>query len=349
MSTRTTRTCCARTWRLLRRSWRSRTASATCSDPQPGRCSSDLVGKQVLRRRPTGWYWARPDRAAEHVSLRGTGEVVRVVEARTGRVLGLVDEPRSHAAVHPGAVYVHQGETCVVTDLDLERGRGCRRRGDPGWSTHARSVSSFDLVATEALQRWGPATLSLGRVVVHTQVTCFLRRLPGGQVVGEHPLDLPERTMPTKAIWWTIPEPVLRGVGLGPLRIPGALHAAEHASIGLLPLVATSDRWDIGGVSTVLHPDTGLPTVLVYDGVLVGPASPGGGMPQPHRGCARRWRRSAVARASTGVRRASSRPNAATATSPSTRPARSASWTCCLTRRRRRNRDPILAAAPLGA
>ena len=230
----------------------------------------ELVDTQVLRRRPTGWYRAKPDRAADQISLRSTGRVVRIVEAYTGRVLGMVDEPRSHASVHAGAVYVHQGQPYVVSHLDLDDGAAVVVCGDPGWSTQARSVSTFELVSTEQRQSWGPATLSLGRVVVHTRVTSFLRRLPGGEVIGEHPLDLPERTMPTQATWWTMPEQDLLSVGLVPLRLPGALHAAEHAAIGLLPLMATADRWDIGGVSTVLHPDTGLPTVLVYDGVLGG-------------------------------------------------------------------------------
>ena len=101
---------------------------------------------------------------------------------------------------------------------------------------------------------------------VRSQVTSFLRRLPSGEVLGEHPLDLPERSLHTKAVWWTMPEALLAGAGIDPADIPGAAHAAEHAAIGMLPLVATSDRWDIGGVSTALHPDTGLPTILVYDG-----------------------------------------------------------------------------------
>jgi len=227
----------------------------------------DLVERQVLRRRPTGWYWARPGRAADLLSLRGTGRVVRIVEAQTGRVLGLVDEPRSHSTVHPGAVYVHQGQTYVVRDLDLDQGAALVMCGDPGWSTQARSVSSFELVSTQERRCWGAATLSLGRVVVHSRVTSFLRRRPSGEVLGEHALELPELTMPTQATWWSVPEPELLRDGLSATRLPGALHAAEHASIGLLPLVATADRWDIGGVSTVLHPDTGLPTVLVYDGV----------------------------------------------------------------------------------
>jgi DEAD/DEAH box helicase domain-containing protein len=85
-------------------------------------------------------------------------------------------------------------------------------------------------------------------------------------VLGEHPLELPPRTLATKAVWWTMPVAELAAVGVAEEGIPGAAHAAEHAAIGMLPLFATADRWDIGGVSTALHPDTGLPTILIYDG-----------------------------------------------------------------------------------
>ena len=225
-----------------------------------------LVARGILRRRPTGWYWARTDRASDHVSLRGSGEVVGIVERRTGRVLGTIDEASAHAQVHTGAVHVHQGETYVVTELDLEGGTASVVRGDPGWSTFAQSVSAFDIVATERSFQWGPIAVSFGPVRVHTQITSFLRRLPSGEIIGTHPLDLPRRTLATKAVWWTMPVDALAGCGVEETAIPGAAHAAEHAAIGMLPLVATSDRWDIGGVSTAEHPDTGLPTILIYDG-----------------------------------------------------------------------------------
>ena len=79
-------------------------------------------------------------------------------------------------------------------------------------------------------------------------------------------LDLPERTLRTTAVWWTVPDDVVAEAGLAALDVPGAAHAAEHCSIGLLPLFATCDRWDIGGVSTARHADTGVLTVFVYDG-----------------------------------------------------------------------------------
>ncbi len=225
-----------------------------------------LVASGTLRRRPRGWFWARSDRASDHVSLRGSGRSVGIVETRTGRILGTVDEARAPSVVHTGAVYVHQGATFVVTELDLADASALVVAGDPGWSTQARSVSAFDIVGVERVQDWGPLSCAFGRVEVHTQVTSFLRRLPTGEVLGEHPLTLPVRTLATKAMWWTIPVEVLASVGIAERDIPGAAHAAEHAAIGMLPLVATSDRWDIGGVSTALHPDTGLPTILIYDG-----------------------------------------------------------------------------------
>ncbi|MBR7743380.1 DEAD/DEAH box helicase [Phycicoccus sp. BSK3Z-2] len=225
-----------------------------------------LVERGILRRRPTGWYWAREDRPAEHISLRGAGSLVAVVEARTGRVVGTVDEASAHAQVHTGAVHVHQGETWVVTDLDLEQRTATAVRGDPGWSTHARSVSRFDILATERRADRARVEVAFGQVRVTHRVTDFVRRLPSGEVIGTHALDLPERPLTTRAVWWTVSEDALAAAGVAPADVPGALHAAEHAAIGMLPLVATSDRWDVGGVSTALHPDTGLPTVMVYDG-----------------------------------------------------------------------------------
>ena len=225
-----------------------------------------LVARGLLRRRPRGWYWTRPERATDHISLRGTGETVRIVERSTGRVLGTVDGPAAHTSVHTGAVYVHQGQPYVVAHYDLEDANAVVVAGDPGWSTRARSVTAFDIGQIEQSQAWGPVQLCFGSVDVRSRVTSFLRLLPGGEVLGEHPLDLPERALHTKAVWWTMTEETLNEAGVGETDIPGAAHAAEHAAIGMLPLVATSDRWDIGGVSTALHPDTGRPTILVYDG-----------------------------------------------------------------------------------
>ncbi|GAB97462.1 putative ATP-dependent helicase [Kineosphaera limosa NBRC 100340] len=234
--------------------------------PQVGPLAQELVRRGLLRARRGGWYWTRQERATDLTGLRGAGSTVEIVESLSGRVLGTVDVPRADAVVHTGAVYVHQQRPYVVTDLDLVGGTALVARGDPGWRTQARSVGAFDIVGVLSSRAAGPVTVAHGHVTVRQQVTSFLRRAPDGSVLGEHPLQLPERQLPTRATWWTITPEALAAVGVAQAAVPGAAHAAEHAAIGLLPLVAQADRWDIGGVSTALHPDTGLPTVLIYDG-----------------------------------------------------------------------------------
>jgi DEAD/DEAH box helicase domain-containing protein len=226
-----------------------------------------LVDRGVLRRRPTGWFWTRDERASDQVDLRGTGGAAyRVVEEMTGRLIGTVDRGAAHRTIHRGAVYVHQGVSYLVRSLDLDESLALVERAEPEWSTYARDLSSVDLVETVRARPWGPVGTAFGTVDVTSQVVGFLRRLPSGEVLGEEPLDLPARKLRTKAVWWTIPLELLVGAGIAEADVPGAAHAAEHAAIGMMPLVATCDRWDIGGVSTALHPDTGLPTIVVHDG-----------------------------------------------------------------------------------
>ncbi|HEX2893863.1 MAG TPA: DEAD/DEAH box helicase [Marmoricola sp.] len=227
-----------------------------------------LTAAGLLRRRPHGWYWTDRRRASDLADIRSSGgSPVRLVEAVTGRVLGTVDHASSHGAAHAGAVYLHQGESYLVHELDLEESVAIVSREDLDYSTSAREVTDISIVAERAHEAWGRARLSFGSVRVTHQVVSFLkRRVPSGEVLGEQPLDLPERTLETAAVWWTLPDDVLEDCGIDPEDLPGAAHAAEHASIGLLPLFATCDRWDIGGVSTARHADTGQLTVFVYDG-----------------------------------------------------------------------------------
>jgi DEAD/DEAH box helicase domain-containing protein len=114
-------------------------------------------------------------------------------------------------------------------------------------------------------------TVNFGTVDVSNQVVSYLRRrITTGEILDDTPLDLPVRQLRTRAVWYTVTQDALDAAGLEFTDVPGAAHAAEHAAIGLLPLFATCDRWDIGGVSTALHPDTGAPTVFVYDGLAGG-------------------------------------------------------------------------------
>ncbi len=136
------------------------------------------------------------------------------------------------------------------------------------YSTTATDIADYTILHTDEEVPWGRGTLARGEVEVTSRVVGYLkRRYATGEILGEEPLDLPERTLRTRAVWWTVSDEQLSDAMVTePWDVAGAAHAAEHASIGLLPLMASCDRWDIGGVSTPLHPDTGRCTVMVYDG-----------------------------------------------------------------------------------
>ena len=226
----------------------------------------ELTAAGVLRRRPSGWYWthrSRPD-----VDLRGTGGApVAVVESATGRLLGTVDPASSHFMLHTGAVYLHQGVSYVVDELDLDDAVALVHTAEPDWSTHARDVTNLSVASVRSRVDAGPVGLFLGEVDVTNQVVSYQRRRVGsGEVIDTRPLDLPVRELRTVAVWFTVSPQALAAAGIDQADVPGALHAAEHAAIGLLPLMATCDRWDIGGLSTACHADTDSPTVFVYDG-----------------------------------------------------------------------------------
>jgi DEAD/DEAH box helicase domain-containing protein len=235
--------------------------------PGAGDVVAALVRRGLLRVRPGGWYWTRRERACDLADLRGTGGgPVQVVETGTGRLLGTVDAGAAHSTVHRGAVYVHQGATYVVDDLDLDASVAHAHAESVDWSTSAREITDIAVVAATDARDWGAASVTLGTVDVTSQVVGYLRRrYLTGEVLGEEPLDLPARQLRTTAVWWTASPGLVASV-LAAVDVAGAAHAAEHASIGLLPLVATCDRWDIGGVSTAVHPDTGQCTSFVYDG-----------------------------------------------------------------------------------
>jgi DEAD/DEAH box helicase domain-containing protein len=221
----------------------------------------------LLRGRGGRWFCTRQG-LTTRAGLRGTdGWPVRIVERTTGRLVGTVDEPSAHFLAHTGAVYQHQGDTYLVAHLDLAERIALVELADPGYATVAREITSVELVKEHARAEWGSACVCFGDVLVTRQVVSYARRSSEtGLLLGEDALDLPERRLPTRAVWWTIsPEQRARLASAG-MDLAGAAHAAEHAAIGLLPLVAACDRWDVGGVSADLHPATGRLTVFVYDG-----------------------------------------------------------------------------------
>ncbi len=264
-------------------------ALAWFGDPARVRALLDVLVEQgLLRRRPAGWFWTHAEHAAALVSLRDDGGgPMDIVDVESGALLGTMDSPQTHYQAHPGAVYVHQDRTFLVEELDEDGHAVLVRRAWPDFTTQARDVTEVEIVAVHRRLDAAGSSLRwcLGDLQVRTQVISFQRKaLLSGEVLGEEPLDLPARDLFTSGVWFQASSDELVAAGLTMDRLPGALHAAEHAMIGMMPLVASNDRWDIGGVSMVLHPDTGSPAMFVYDG------RPGGaGFAERGFAQARRW------------------------------------------------------------
>ena len=235
--------------------------------PQARPVVEELTRTGRLRRRPAGWYSMRRGVAGPR-GLRGAGDApVRVVEEATGRLVGTVDEPSAQLLVHDGAVYLHQGDSYLVSRLDLADRVALVEPGEPGYITTARDVTQIEVRDELRGMTWGQAEVRFGDVQVTRQVVSYTkRRSDTGALVGDEPLDLPPRHLLTRAVWWTISAAERARLAAAGVDLGGAAHAVEHASIGLLPLFATCDRWDIGGVSADLHPATGRLSVFVYDG-----------------------------------------------------------------------------------
>lgn len=231
-----------------------------------GAVADGLVDDGLLRRRGVKFYPAAGLEAHSAVDLRGsTGGQVAILESGTGRILGSTNAGQAPASVHPGAVYLHQGESYLVDSLNLEDGVAFVHSENPGYTTFARESVGINVTADGERRDLGGVTLGLVPVSVTHRVIGYLRRELSGEIIDFVELDMPEYTLDTMAAMYTIDPEVLESAGVGPTRVAGSLHAAEHAAIGLLPLVASCDRGDIGGVSTAVG-ECGLPTVFVYDG-----------------------------------------------------------------------------------
>jgi DEAD/DEAH box helicase domain-containing protein len=229
-----------------------------------------VVGDELVVRAGRVAYggWGFP---AGGMGLRsGSGVEIRIVDA-DGRLVGTVDEGRAHESVHPGAVYLHQGQHYRVQRLDLDDRAAWVEPADGAEWTQARTVTDLSIATEDCCVRVGRARLSIGRVEVTQQVIGYQRRAAGsGEVLGREELALPPTRLATRAFWYSVHDGLLDDAGLAPRQVPGALHAAEHAGIGMLPLFTICDRWDVGGVSTAVHAQTGEATVFVYDGYVGG-------------------------------------------------------------------------------
>jgi DEAD/DEAH box helicase domain-containing protein len=196
------------------------------------------------------WYYRGKDYPAERVSIRSIGSrpVALVDGSRKFKQLEEMDEASAYSRVHPGAIYMHQGESYFVTKLDLQKGQAVLQPARVDYYTQPRELSDIHIIRSEqhrqmkmTIAYWGPVRV--------TQ-----------QVVGYR------RIRQFSALWWDVPIEWARRLTQRGGDFRGGLHAVEHAAIGLLPLFAMCDRWDIGGFSTAMHPDTEKPQIFIYDG-----------------------------------------------------------------------------------
>jgi DEAD/DEAH box helicase domain-containing protein len=235
----------------------------------------DTLGDAALERAPVlpelkptkaGFVWAGRDYPAARTPLRSTSpEAFTVVDGSTGTLLGLVERERAYSTVHRGAVYLHLGESYLVRELDLGSRTALVEPFSGDYYTQTKKETMTTIEETQRTERRLGLELSFGDVSVTEQVVAFQRKTRDGATLEICPLDLPETTFETEAVWY-LPEPAqLEELEQMPTLL-STLHAAEHSMIALLPLWAMCDRWDIGGLSTNVHFQTGRPTVFVYDG-----------------------------------------------------------------------------------
>ncbi|MGD9797841.1 MAG: DEAD/DEAH box helicase, partial [Acidimicrobiia bacterium] len=226
-----------------------------------------LVVADHLAVRDGRAYWMGRGAPARGVGLRSGSSVEYRIASRDGNLVGTVDGSRAFSSVHPGAVYLHQGRTWQVDELDLHDRVAWVDPCDGSELTHVRAETDVRILEVEASRAVGPIALHLGAVEVSEQVIGFQRKeVATGRVLGNEDLDLPPSSLVTRGFWFTLAPSVLLGAGIEPGRWAGTLHAVEHAAIGVLPLFTICDRWDVGGVSTPLQADTARPTIVVYDG-----------------------------------------------------------------------------------
>jgi DEAD/DEAH box helicase domain-containing protein len=232
-----------------------------------------LVDEGILRPRHHRWYLTPAvEYPAQGVNIRSaSAENYTLVDTDTGSLLETVGDDIAFFQLHPGAVYLHQGDAYLITSLDLPARTALARAVEVDYYTQTRDLTEVSIRRVIAKRQVGRAEVCLGEVEVTTDIVGFKRiQHYTDEVVGEEALELPPIRFPTVAVWFDMPHRVNKRLEADSLDFTGGLHAVEHAAIGILPLFALCDRNDIGGVSTPLHPDTGKAQVFIYD------AYPGG-------------------------------------------------------------------------
>jgi DEAD/DEAH box helicase domain-containing protein len=231
-------------------------------------CAEDLTEAGFLRERATGFVPTRADDyPAARTALRSaSADSFALIDASSGELFGTVELARAYATVHEGAVYLHMGRSYQVLELDLAGRRALLEPFNGNWFTQAKRESMIYITRMHAQRSTSGVALSFGEIVYAETVLGYQRKsLRDHEVIDFQTLDLPTVEFSTRALWYELDE-LIASEQFPPELLLGALHALEHGQIAVLPLIAMCDRWDIGGLSTNAHPQTGVPTIFIYDG-----------------------------------------------------------------------------------
>ncbi len=225
-----------------------------------------MLNRGELRRAGKGLVPRRPGFVASGIPLRSSSaENVAVIDRDSGEVIGTVESGRAFTTIHPGAVYMHFGASYEVEQLNLFDGQAIVRPFDDKWYTRPKTDTEIFIDKVGTRREVAGVELCFGDVSVTDRVTGYQRILTADQeAIDLIDLELPDQEFRTKALWYTVPRELTGDLPLNTLL--GALHATEHLQIAVLPLIAMCDRWDIGGLSTNIHSQTGEPTIFIYDG-----------------------------------------------------------------------------------
>jgi DEAD/DEAH box helicase domain-containing protein len=226
-----------------------------------------LVQAGTLGIRDGRVFWPGGRSPAATIDLRAAGGRRYVIVDDRGNLLGSVDEDRAFSQCHRGAVYLHRGDGYLVERCDIELAEVRVRREEVPYYTQPKSEKDLAIIDLGESKSLGHLTVRRGLVAVESQVVAFQRKeINTGAIIDTEPLDLPVRRLQTEAVWYEFPGTVLADADVDAAAAPGTLHAVEHAAIGVLPLFAICDRWDVGGLSAAAHPDTPGGVFFIYDG-----------------------------------------------------------------------------------
>jgi DEAD/DEAH box helicase domain-containing protein len=229
----------------------------------------ELVKRELLKERRSKWYLSPGIiYPARSINIRSTsGENYALIDTSTGALLETIESNIAFFQIHTGAIYLHQGESYLITQLDLSTHTAYAVPTDANYYTQTKELEDLRIMKVLHSKEVGRVNVYLGEVEVTNHVIGYKRKAQlTDEVLGEEVLDLPPQQFPTIALWFDLPQGAIDRIGKEQLDFAGGLHAAEHAAIGILPLFAICDRNDIGGISTPLHPDTGKPQIFIYDG-----------------------------------------------------------------------------------